>query len=111
MERPSKTPVGIATRFIFQPKRSPNAATCPASSRENCCAISAMASSLIPGCSRLSKHGALARHQMEEESMTDAMASGLAGLIADRQRCLTAPSIVERLSKDFYWYSPVLKRQ
>jgi FAD/FMN-containing dehydrogenase len=41
--------------------------------------------------------------------MSDTLASGIAELIADRQRIITAPAAVERLSKDFYWYSPVLK--
>jgi len=50
-----------------------------------------------------------AQDEWEEESMTDALTSDLAELIADRERCLTSPAIVERLSKDFYWYSPVLK--
>jgi len=43
--------------------------------------------------------------------MTDTLASALARLIADPGRCLTAPAVVERLSKDFYWYSPVLKKR
>ena len=43
--------------------------------------------------------------------MPEDMAAGLAALIADAARVITAPAVVERLSKDFYWYSPVLKRQ
>jgi FAD/FMN-containing dehydrogenase len=43
--------------------------------------------------------------------MTEALESGLSELIADRRRCLAAPGVVERLSKDFYWYSPVLKKR
>ncbi len=43
--------------------------------------------------------------------MSEDMAAGLSALIADAARVITAPAIVERLSKDFYWYSPVLKRQ
>lgn len=42
--------------------------------------------------------------------MSEALAAGLAELI-DQARVITAPAVVERLSKDFYWYSPVLKRQ
>ncbi len=43
--------------------------------------------------------------------MPDALAHAIPSLIADPSRYLTASAIVERLSKDFYWYSPVLKRQ
>ncbi len=45
------------------------------------------------------------------ESKTDRFGSELASLIADPRRCITAPAVVERLSKDFYWYSPVLKKR
>jgi FAD/FMN-containing dehydrogenase len=43
--------------------------------------------------------------------MSDTLESAIAGLIANAGRCLTAPAVVERLSKDFYWYSPVLKKR
>jgi len=43
--------------------------------------------------------------------MYESLAAGLSLLIADPVRVLTAPAVVDRLSKDFYWYSPVLKRQ
>ena len=43
--------------------------------------------------------------------MPEDMAAGLSALIADAARVITAPAVVERLSKDFYWYSPVLKKQ
>jgi FAD/FMN-containing dehydrogenase len=43
--------------------------------------------------------------------MTDTLAGAIADLLADERRCLTAPAVVERLSKDFYWYSPVLKKR
>jgi hypothetical protein len=42
--------------------------------------------------------------------MNDIHAANLAGLLGDVQRVLTAPAVVERLSKDFYWYSPVLRK-
>jgi FAD/FMN-containing dehydrogenase len=37
------------------------------------------------------------------------LAKGLADVIGDPSRVLTQPQIVERLSRDFYWYSPILK--
>ncbi len=43
--------------------------------------------------------------------MTETLESAMSELIADRRRCLTAPGVMERLSKDFYWYSPVLKKR
>ncbi|MFY9938039.1 MAG: FAD-binding oxidoreductase [Silvibacterium sp.] len=43
--------------------------------------------------------------------MPDALASAIPNLISDPQRYIAAPAIIERLSKDFYWYSPILKRQ
>jgi hypothetical protein len=43
--------------------------------------------------------------------MSDFLADGLSKVIGDPARVLTSPAVVERLSKDFYWYSPVLKRQ
>ena len=41
--------------------------------------------------------------------MNDSLIAGLTALVADPARVITAPAIVDRLSKDFYWYSPVLK--
>jgi FAD/FMN-containing dehydrogenase len=43
--------------------------------------------------------------------MVENLAAELSALVADPSRVLTAPSVVERLSKDFYWYSPILKKQ
>ena len=43
--------------------------------------------------------------------MVQSLAAGLAEVIGDAARIITAPAIVERLSKDFYWYSPILKRK
>ena len=43
--------------------------------------------------------------------MPDALANAIPNLISDPQRYIAAPAIIERLSKDFYWYSPILKRQ
>ena len=37
------------------------------------------------------------------------LAEDLTALLGDSSRVLTAPAVVERLSKDFYWYSPVLR--
>lgn len=39
----------------------------------------------------------------------DGVARQLTELLGDASRVLTAPTLVERLSKDFYWYSPVLR--
>jgi FAD/FMN-containing dehydrogenase len=39
------------------------------------------------------------------------LAEDLSALFADKNRVLTAPPLVERLSRDFYWYSPVLRKQ
>jgi hypothetical protein len=38
-------------------------------------------------------------------------ASALAGILGDESRVLTQPQVVEQLSRDFYWYSPVLRKQ
>jgi FAD/FMN-containing dehydrogenase len=38
-------------------------------------------------------------------------ASALASILADDARVLTRPHEVEQLSRDFYWYSPVLRKQ
>jgi FAD/FMN-containing dehydrogenase len=37
------------------------------------------------------------------------LASALSEVIADRARILTVPGVLDRLSHDFYWYSPVLR--
>ena len=37
------------------------------------------------------------------------LAAGLEQAVGDGSRVLTQPQAVERLSRDFYWYSPVLK--
>jgi FAD/FMN-containing dehydrogenase len=41
--------------------------------------------------------------------MNETLIAGLTALVADPARVITAPAIVDRLSKDFYWYSPILK--
>jgi FAD/FMN-containing dehydrogenase len=41
--------------------------------------------------------------------MVDELAAGLSKVVADPARVLTAPAVLDRLSHDFYWYSPVLK--
>jgi FAD/FMN-containing dehydrogenase len=38
-------------------------------------------------------------------------AAALAALLGDPARVLTHPQTVEQLSRDFYWYSPVLRKQ
>lgn len=41
--------------------------------------------------------------------MLDSLAAGLSEVVADSARVLTAPAVLDRLSHDFYWYSPVLR--
>jgi FAD/FMN-containing dehydrogenase len=43
--------------------------------------------------------------------MSELLAAGLLELIGDATRVITAPAVVDRLSKDFYWYSPILRGQ
>jgi FAD/FMN-containing dehydrogenase len=43
--------------------------------------------------------------------MNEIHATELKGLLGDDARVLTEPLIVEQLSRDFYWYSPVLRKQ
>src|SRR5215469_8217434 len=37
------------------------------------------------------------------------LAAGLSSVVCDPARVLTAPAVIERLSHDFYWYSPILR--
>src|SRR5258708_1763129 len=39
------------------------------------------------------------------------IASDLAQLVSDPARVATAPQVLDRLSHDFYWYSPILRPQ
>ena len=41
--------------------------------------------------------------------MLDALAAGLSEVLGDGTRVFTAPAVLDRLSHDFYWYSPVLR--
>ena len=41
--------------------------------------------------------------------MADELAVGLSEVLGDSARVLTAAAVVDRLSHDFYWYSPVLR--
>ncbi len=43
--------------------------------------------------------------------MSSTHAANLASLLGDETRVITEPEVVEQLSKDFYWYSPVLRKQ
>jgi FAD/FMN-containing dehydrogenase len=43
--------------------------------------------------------------------MDPSHAAALASLLGDGARVLTQPELVEQLSRDFYWYSPVLRKQ
>ncbi len=41
--------------------------------------------------------------------MLDGLRAGLSEIIGDSSRVLTAPAVLDRLSHDFYWYSPILR--
>jgi hypothetical protein len=43
--------------------------------------------------------------------MTTPLEVSLAAIVADPTRVSTVPQVVNRLSRDFYWYSPVLRKQ
>src|SRR5262249_16021952 len=43
--------------------------------------------------------------------MTPENIAGLVSALGDDSRVITQPAAVEQLSKDFYWYSPVLRKQ
>src|SRR5579863_9649183 len=44
-------------------------------------------------------------------AMDSSHSVNLASLLGDESRVITEPQVVEQLSKDFYWYSPVLRKQ
>ncbi len=41
--------------------------------------------------------------------MHETIAAELSRIVADPARVLTAPAVLDRLSPDFYWYSPILR--
>src|ERR1700723_2591519 len=43
--------------------------------------------------------------------MTTPLEVSLASIVGDAARVSTVPQVVNRLSRDFYWYSPVLRKQ
>ena len=43
--------------------------------------------------------------------MTTPLEVSLASIVDDPARVSTVPQVVNRLSRDFYWYSPVLRKQ
>src|SRR5258708_23849926 len=51
------------------------------------------------------------RFLIEVFSMAAGLAADLSRLLSDPARVFTAPQILDRLSHDFYWYSPVLRPQ
>ena len=42
--------------------------------------------------------------------MIDADLASVTACVTDPSRVLTSPTVVQRLSRDFYWYSPILKQ-
>ena len=50
--------------------------------------------------------------EAQAEVMTrQEIAAELSRIVADPMRILTAPAVLDRLSHDFYWYSPILRPQ
>jgi len=50
--------------------------------------------------------------QQDKVTSMDAIhIAALSSIVGDSSRILTAPPVVEQLSRDFYWYSPVLRKQ
>ena len=43
--------------------------------------------------------------------MTTPLEVSLASIVGDPARVSTVPQVVNRLSRDFYWYSPVLRKR
>jgi FAD/FMN-containing dehydrogenase len=48
---------------------------------------------------------------MRADTSNSNHAAAIASLLGDPSRVITHPQTVEQLSKDFYWYSPVLRAQ
>ena len=42
--------------------------------------------------------------------MSGTLVTALSQIVSDPERVITQPQVVERLSRDFYWYSPVLRK-
>src|SRR5216683_4054498 len=83
-----------------------------------CCANCAIRFSRIRICKRRFGAGARARSspsnpefRREPISMDPKHIAELRLLIGDSSRVILNPQIVEQLSRDFYWYSPVLRKQ
>jgi hypothetical protein len=57
------------------------------------------------------QEASLAQHSKRVMTMRSTHAADLALLLGDGARVITEPQVVEQLSKDFYWYSPVLRKQ
>src|SRR5580698_1470449 len=52
------------------------------------------------------------QHRCRRSRLIDSRhAAALASLLGDPSRVLTNAQTVEQLSRDFYWYSPVLRKQ
>jgi FAD/FMN-containing dehydrogenase len=47
--------------------------------------------------------------QGKADLMHEGLAAELSSIVGDPARVLTTPAVLERLSHDFYWYSPILR--
>ena len=62
-------------------------------------------------CEEKRKESVTASRPMSADTANSNHAAAIASLLGDASRVITHPQTVEQLSKDFYWYSPVLRAQ
>ena len=62
-------------------------------------------------CEEKRKESVTASRPMSADTANSNHAAAIASLLGDASRVITHPQTVEQLSKDFYWYSPVLRTQ
>src|SRR5271157_2296804 len=113
----SRTPIGIVCRYRFQPKRSRSVPTCTVSSRVLCCANCVKHYSPTAKCRKHFECGVRANGTQRGANwkggtcMEADHAAKLEALLGDPSRIIRQKEIVEQLSRDFFWYSPVLRKQ